>query len=410
MGAKRKTPAKAATPKKQKKDDVTTKIELLVGALGNEKYELPGPESNRSLMLQVVELALTVVKENRHQWQSDCLGCVDQAINSIRKNLDDEVADIQNIQDNAEGIKKGLEEFEQQKETELEAASTRLEEAQAIHKEKQDLVKEAKKDLKDAKDEEKQTKEDAVTNEEKKEAWAEANEQFNRLKDGTDEDPKNTVKALLEVLNEMELDESLLSAAPSALQKKPEKRGCFDGMSIEHVHEQFGIQRAELQKAIDEADTKIAQCGQVVEAKQAAFDSCVSVQDEAKAKVNDCQAEKTEANNNLKAATKAISDHDKNVVNAGKNMVKAVKEVEIFAEVQAAYQWLAERTDIQTIEEEPAEEEPVEEQTADTTATASEEMEQENAEAAVDQEHVKEMAMEEITMEVDPVEQIAETY
>jgi hypothetical protein len=388
--AKRKNNTKSPAPKKQKvvqKTDLEIKTEFLIEALSNESYELPGSESNRELLVQVVEKALVIPVENRHEWQVRMAACVADAVQAIRSDLDSTVAQIQNLVDNAESMRANLVTKEQEAQTDLDAKTQSLEQAQEVAKEKADVVKTSKADLSAAEDLEQEKRDAAEQYVELKDVLAQAQQDFQNLRDCNVEaaDMKNTVDGLLTVLNDMNLDESLLAAAPNALYKPVDKRGCFDGMSLEHIAEQFVIQRETNETDIAESGSRIEAEVANVALKQEAHDAALAAQTEAKQKVAECQEAKTSANSVLKAATRAISDHDKSVKSAEKDLVIAKEDVEVFQEVQDAHQWLVSYTEIVPEEPEVPVEEVAEPVEAENPAEATEETNVQSAEAEQEQ-------------------------
>jgi chromosome segregation ATPase len=351
MPFKRKAPAPKKGSKKQQKvevveekDEFTVKSELVIEALQNEKYAVPGTESNRTMLVKIIENCTNLFAQDRHEWQVKMMECVHQALLVVRADLDKEVADIQLLLDTNESKLNELEGARLAAEENVRVKDEALSQAQELQSSRVEALKEAKQIKEESEEIEEEIIEDLVEKKERKDLLRKgAEEMFSVLVAGTCEDPADLIAALQEVLATMNLDESLSACAPTALGRPVDNRGAFDKMSLDYIDCQFKEQRAALDQAIADAEARLATQKETVEAKNLAWNQAQETRDSSKEHVAASKAAKTEANQGLKAAEKAIKEHNKSISSASDDMEEAKGEVATFQAIQDAFIWLHNR-------------------------------------------------------------------
>lgn len=351
MAPKRKTGPKAKTmsakQRKVEEEPVKTEEELQMDlvrtSLTDEKYPVEGPSSNRTMLVDLVTYSLVEVVENRHKYQNKMISeCLEVALMHIDTHLRAEVDAQQKVQDTAEARRQELVAERDAAEEDLGVKTEDLEAKQATLKNEKDQLKEDNDAVKAAKKEVEQTEAELQEKEDRQEELRHACEElFQPMVESAANQP--ALKKLMKVLETMALDQSFLSASPTALCRESGERGMFDNMVVTHLQEEFQKQREAIA-------TEISAVNEQLDANKLALTNAENTRDEAEKRKDHADEEMKAATDAKKAATthlkdceKAIKEHDKDVALAAERKEDAEAEVEEYQATLTAYRALRDR-------------------------------------------------------------------
>lgn len=116
------------------------------------------------------------------------------------------------------------------------------------------------------------------------------------------------ITALVKLLGSVGLDQSLLTAIPTALGKAPDARGAFDTMVVTQLDTELDRNLRELEDLIQSGEIEKTKRAETVSAAQAAHGVAKEEHTAAVAVLSEVQAEQAQRETALKAAQKAVKD------------------------------------------------------------------------------------------------------
>jgi len=320
------------------------------------------PEPVLAMLGENLQSILGQPKEERHEMQVRCAEMVAEVFKNIEESIQKKITDAESKLAEA-GTEKARRDDQAAADAAIAAAkATALEEANKALDEASKAGKEATKAVQAAKKEQTAGDAENLANEQKKKDLdAALAEIFQPLKEGAIEEGarKKAIADVTKLGKEFVFDNALLTSLPSALSKKPEDRGSFDGLVVN-----------QLEKALTENAEKLAATLEAAApAKQARADKVAEAQavlEAASTKVKDCQeavksseAALKEAEATSKAANKAVKQFGPEMKQTEASLNEAKEELETFVSgAKATFQELVDKSNVVPPEPE-AEEAPL---------------------------------------------------
>lgn len=350
MVAKRQATQGARAGKRAKLDPVSAKVKEVLDALSREDCELMEPATYREGILAAVPLAigLGAAKDERHAYQEQVAQIVFETLKATEEKFEKSLAAAKDELSAAQSSQAA-------KETSLTRAQGALEEQKKMAQEAQDALTVSQEALMQAttnlKEISKAVDNFDIVQQGKEQEHAELSSAFEsvfeKLKTGTWEDAmekKSVLSQLSLVLKKFDVDQSLRSAAPSAMSKNPADRGDFDNMVVDQIQESLKARVESLAADVSNGETlKSAKVTEQTEAQETLDTSTATVEANkaavvsAEEKIVELEATLTQAKVDLKEQSKIVGDVD----------VKTFYEqshLENFKEALQALEFLRERT------------------------------------------------------------------
>lgn len=152
------------------------------------------------------------------------------------------------------------------------------------------------------------------------------------------------VESLMSVLRKFQLDESMMTALPTALAKEPSMRGSFDTTLVTQLDEAVSDRLAALSAQIAEADAIKAKHSSELKSGEAAFDSARMKQHSGAEAFNKARAEQKEAEDALAHAKEALANLDPEEEGLQVALKAAKEELQAFIdEPKKAFHTLSQR-------------------------------------------------------------------
>jgi len=301
-GTKR-TDSKAAVPaaKKPKADP------MVAGVVEALEQAADLPEGCRKMLVACMPHCFGTPNDERHACQEDAVRMIGEVLQGVETTLqkaaDDEGAKVTDI----EASKTGLQAAVTEAETALAAAAEDVKSKTATLAEAAKAMQAAKASVKDA--ESAQRAGDA--------SFQQAQQSKAALDKGIETDlrailegegaPEQHYQALLPLLTDLGLDESLMSALPSSCKKAAADRGAFDSMVLEQLGARLKEQAASLAKTVEEGAPAAKERASVVEGARAEFDVAVEAQKKAADALEGARAGERAAADGVKAAAQRLA-------------------------------------------------------------------------------------------------------
>lgn len=270
------------------------------------------PEQCRKMLLAALPHSLCVASDLRQEMQNMAVTMLDEVIANMAEKLQAAVESEATAVKGSEDQKVELDETVAAAEKTLEEAQAAASEQDFKLQESSEAVLKAKTDW--AKREEEQKAGDAelvIAQSSKDEVEAAVAGDFQILKSGECdlEEAKERLKSLEPMMGKLAMDQSLQSAVPSVLLKKPADRGAFDGTVLDELDKCFGMKIADLTKILESAKPESeARAARVAEAK-AALEAAEMQQKECSNGVLAAKETQKQAAAGLKVAKAAVADY-----------------------------------------------------------------------------------------------------
>lgn len=273
----------------------------------------------RRMLVAMLPQGLLVPVDQRHEVQAQTVKMVQEVFEDVQAKMqaeiDAEAAKLAEVEDS----KSELESRASETEAALASATEVMEAKTASLAEASKAMLAAKAEL--AEKEQEQTAGDAdvkKTQADKDGIDAALSEDFRKLRDGDVE--AGQAKAHYEVLAalaaKLGMDESLLTALPTCMMKRPEERGSFDAMVVAQLGETLSAKAAELAAALQAAAPAREQRAAAVAAAQQALASAREVQEAGAAELSAAQGAQKEAEAALAAAKAALLEFEPRLAQA----------------------------------------------------------------------------------------------
>jgi len=272
-GTKRQAEAASPVAKKPKVDPAIAGV--------NEAIEQAAdlPESCRKMLLASVTSALGAPSDERHELQVAVVAMIGQVVEAVQAKLQEAV--------DAQGANVGGVEVRR---TDLQAALAAVEEVLTAAKDDFDTKKRtlaqaaeaalSAKGVLQEKQEAQRTGDAAMVQAKESKAALDKGIEvdLHAITEGTSESPMQNYEALLPLLKELALDQSLQSALPSVCAKKAADRGSFDSMVLEQLGQTLRDAAAAHTKVAEEALPASKDREAAVEAAQTDVDAANAAQ------------------------------------------------------------------------------------------------------------------------------------
>jgi len=264
--------------------------EALVEAVEHPMASGLNPATRKMLVAMLPQGALVPVEE-RQEGQQACVRMLEEVFESITNAMTAEIAeaDSQVSKETAEATK--LEE-------DVKNAETALKEASEAVATKKTILAEAAKTVIDSKTNLVEKEKDQQTGDaaygaavaEMEDVEAVLAQDFRLLRDGVGEGEAYDTSKILSLSTKLGLEDSLLTALPSVISKKPSERGSFDAMVVAQLEEG-------LRNKVSKLNEIVTTGAPAAEAREAATAEAKGAVDAAKQAQQLAADELTEANN-----------------------------------------------------------------------------------------------------------------
>lgn len=341
---------KASVAKKVRSsaDPVQKKIQVVVDALADEDFVIPGPASCREMLIDIAPASLKTPADERHANQTEVISMLQQACEAEREKRQARVDQVQTTVDAASDERavkvKAKEEAEATLKTgkdETESKKQALWKAEEVVAESKDFLKQFKKTHSKAASEL-----DELLQEQQHVVEVQQ-DSLKSLKEGScfenDKDVKKHVGKVASVLKDIDVEVALLKSLPQALGSKPEERGSFDQLAIQQIEENIATFVETLGEKIKAAETKVSE----EDAACVASDAVIEVAEE---KQQACEKVLAEANEQEVVLTAAVTsartvvkEHTKEVRQRNNVLVEAQIDLNKVDDVQSAIAFLQDR-------------------------------------------------------------------
>lgn len=263
---------------------VEQKLEVISMALSQAEFKVPGPETNRQMLLAMAPAILGTSRVERHEYQQELARMFATIFEEEEARLQLRVEEERGRLDGADAEKTKHEDAVKEAEATLQA---KLEEIKQLKLALASLVR-STKDAELKRDEAVSVQVDAQDSEhnltEDKTYYADANDCFTSLRDASSSgdavpdpsDTKQRITTLKQAMRKLKADPSLLTALSKALAKPQEARGDFDSLVVEELASMIGMQQETLAGKLQEA-------ADAAPGHQKAVDAAQEVADKAKA-------------------------------------------------------------------------------------------------------------------------------
>lgn len=227
------------------------------------------PEGCRKMLLACMPHCFGTPGDKRHQSQEEAIKMIGEVITGVeaarRKAADDESAKVVEVEASRNGLQAAVAEAE----TVLAAAAKVVQVNSAAVDAATHGVQEAKHAVEAAQEVQRAGDASLLQTQQSKAALdAGIETDLQAIVEGQGEAEQH-LQALLPLLSDLGLDESLMSALPSTCRKPATERGSFDAMVLEQLGTRMREQAAVLAKAVEEATPAAQERASAVEAAQA---------------------------------------------------------------------------------------------------------------------------------------------
>eukprot|EP00397_Hematodinium_sp_SG-2012_P008517 GEMP01008579.1.p1 GENE.GEMP01008579.1~~GEMP01008579.1.p1 ORF type:complete len:408 (+),score=109.81 GEMP01008579.1:94-1317(+) len=324
MAPKRKqSPAQKKSASAAKKQKVDKKVER------REQHEIDSDavqsvlreycledEHIKEMLVNGCAYGFNQYKSERHDFYGQVINMVGQTLQGLIKGTEDKKAETQHIIDNADNIKEGYTSKLGQIEKILEENETLLESKEQLKSQQEDTNNTAETDLDEKKD---NLEECASTLEEMESDFADAESKkasYEKVRDEPSSNPKALKKEIqgpVPLFKKMEMEESLLVALPSVLNKKPEDRGAFDKSVITAANELIGNYLRKIHAEIGGKRTEKQEMTTIVENAKTVFDQTTAALSKSNDEIENIECEIEGLKSQIKSLHKSGKEHAKNM-------------------------------------------------------------------------------------------------
>eukprot|EP00930_Biecheleria_cincta_P001020 TRINITY_DN102191_c0_g1_i1.p2 TRINITY_DN102191_c0_g1~~TRINITY_DN102191_c0_g1_i1.p2 ORF type:complete len:380 (+),score=153.58 TRINITY_DN102191_c0_g1_i1:78-1217(+) len=308
------------------------------------------PKGVLAMLGENLQSILGQPKEERHDTQVRCAEMVAEIMKSIEENIQNQIKEAENKLAEAGTEKARREEKAAADSAEAAAKAAALEEAKKALDEATKEGKEAQKAVQAATKEQKAGDAENLANEEKKKDLDAALETiFKPLKEGAIEESarKKAIADVTKLGKEFVFDNALLTSLPSALSKKPEERGSFDGLVVNQLEKALTENAEKLAATLEAAaPAKQARADKVAEA-QAALDAVTAKVKDCQEAVKNAEAALKEAETTSKASAKSVKQFGPEMKQTEASLSEAKENLESFASgAKATFQELVDKSSV----------------------------------------------------------------
>lgn len=336
-------------PAKRTKADqnVMYKVKQVTGALKDDTVEVPGPATNRDMLVSCASFALGLgaASDERHQFQKMV---VDQISTVLDSKLSSCTGSVKGISSEVSELKAATAKCQ----AALDDATGRLDAKKIQIKETKETLKKDEEAAENAEDALKGATKEVTNFDDITAAKTEEKEKYNHgltvafatLKSGEWADPKEKRKneekyknQCTKLLEKCGAAESLSSCMALAFQAKPEDRGSFDKKAIESAEAQLSAYLKELEARVSkspelkqekEKEQAAAQSAlEAAQAKQKASEEALATAEKEK---DELSAEVSTAKAAVKKAEKDVQEKEKELKAEKKIQAKAALKIEMF--------------------------------------------------------------------------------
>mmetsp|Transcript_126076 Transcript_126076/g.315038 ORF Transcript_126076/g.315038 Transcript_126076/m.315038 type:complete len:421 (-) Transcript_126076:253-1515(-) len=361
-------PAKAKNPPKPKRDP------LLVSVSAGLALSKELPDTAKSMLGDMLDFALTLYKEDRHQYQQNIVELVESTLGDVEKGLETSLEEAQNGIKQSEDKKESCTSIVQDNEAKL------VDQSAVVQKRKHELAdaarafratRESVNDIKISQDLAEQDLKKAQCDKEKLEA-ALADYFQPLLAAGAsagDETGQEKVDCLTLILKKFNMDEAMMTAVPMALLKEPGVRGPFDTMVISQLEAEVNNRIVAYDTTLKEAEPAKAERAARLEEASGAFEEAKKAQLACAEAFWEASKGEESRQSSLLEAKQSVSEAGKEARRFQKDAEKAERALSNFRNgPQAAFLQLRDRT------APPPEEPPAEVEAPAQAAAADAEM------------------------------------
>jgi hypothetical protein len=314
---------KEANAKKSKKNDVASKVKAVTKALALAQ--------KRGVSASVIELMASMLEPSlsqEHGFQTEVQEMIAKVLSEAELALEADVAAAQELVSGGDAEREKREANVATTEAAYAASQEESKAKDAAKNAAAETLKVAGLAMKDAVAKQVAGDRDAVAIEKTKATVEEAVKLLTTLKEtGAG---KRQLQALLKHLAPVGLESTLEKSLPLPLAKKPEARGSFDLIVLEHVDKTIADKVVELMAKLNEAAPAREARAATVEAAKATLDAAVKANEEAidaSKAAKDAEAEAAAASNTAKAAVKSLTTE---LLNASSTLEKAKAALDAF--------------------------------------------------------------------------------
>eukprot|EP00397_Hematodinium_sp_SG-2012_P023274 GEMP01024171.1.p1 GENE.GEMP01024171.1~~GEMP01024171.1.p1 ORF type:complete len:379 (+),score=109.38 GEMP01024171.1:63-1139(+) len=313
MPPKRKVAQETSSKSKKQKvvDPLKEKVDLIVDAIETHHDDF----NIKQLLLESAKTAFEDPKDKRHRFHETFITMIESSLQTYIADFDSKMGEARSKVNNADSVKaqnvENRDHVSEALDQKKEVITQKGEELKA----KEEQVKVATKELKMKKGDKSKACAPLIQLETQLEECESKKDIFIKMRDDiasmSAAQRKTALKQLTPYFEKINLDGSLIMAAPLALQK--ETRAGFDAVTVSEVGNQFTTFSADLKRQIDEEKVKNVTIIVAVEEAEKVLDAAKEASKTATEELEVLENEKTELDKKKKAAEKEIKDHDKNV-------------------------------------------------------------------------------------------------
>lgn len=335
-------PIQAPAKKAKVMDPVTKNISIVCNALSDESFEVPC----RGMLKTVAPMVLRLPNLTRHAYETKTALMIEEVlkarVDNFASRLDETTKEFDQAQSAKDAIDSELVDIQRRLETKAADVSSRRDvwKADSAAKDEADRALKATQDSFTSFEKETQLKVQDVKD------CGMATEMLKL--DLTMLPASNRNANLLKVSQQLEaahVDQSLLSAIPLALQKKPEERGTFDLMAIEQAEQLLQKHSAVLEERLQGRDDLKAEKEATVDFARTTMNSAVDKCQESEKQLRIAEQDEKQLQVEQKAKEKAAFAKEKELNKILKQKSLDKQELEKVNDILSAFNFLLERDD-----------------------------------------------------------------
>lgn len=333
-------PPQPAAKKAKVSDAVSKKIGIVCGALADDNIEVPC----RAMLKIAAPMVMQIPSPMRHAYETNVARMIQDVFNTQQAKFTNQLEETTKVVDQSQATKDSLDSEAVDIQKQLAAKVTEVNSCRdQAYKDLQakevagQVVKTAEKSLADFEEETKIRKQDL---EECTIALDIVKMDMTTLPES---DRSARVLQVSQKLQGASADQSLQSATPLALQKKPEDRGTFDVMAIQQVEQLLQSHRLALEEAFQGRDDLKAQKEADVTSAKSAMQMATGQCRASKEKLEVAQQAEKDLQAEYKAKEKAAGIQVKELTRVLKQQSLNKKQVDKVNDILSAFNFLLER-------------------------------------------------------------------
>jgi len=308
------TQAKTTATKKSKvaQTPVDKNFSTILQALSNDECIIPGPDSNRWMLVAVASAAMKTPKDQRHEDQHNVIAMVGEIFSAEKTRWEARVAEAASVVDAAKSEQAEKTICKDTADAALRAqkqeVSTKME-AQSIAME---VVRESEEELQKARDMHTAAEADRMKIVQEQEHAFEMQHLIKISKEGTAESPKESKKHIIAITSFFKgigAEEALVKVLPQILGRKPEERGSFDEIALQQLDSYLDNHLSLIVSRIEAASVDVKEHDVAATAWGSAVELCQEKKCDSDAALKASQEHQEQLEIVLSSARKALREH-----------------------------------------------------------------------------------------------------